>query len=316
MENFEDDMLKILCASAVVSLVLGIATEGLKEGWLEGASILLAVIIIVTVTSTNNYLKEQQFQKLNALATAKDINVMRGGELLRISVYELLVGDVVEVETGEILSVDGILIEGHNVSVDESSITGEIHEIKKRVPVTYAANEGLSPFMISSSKVMEGTGLMVVAAVGKNSYYGKLKMKIQDADDTTPLQEKLTVLADQVGVVGMYSAAATFTAMFVHYVYDCAQTDDFIGSLFSVETLHQIIDYFIIAVSIIVVAVPEGLPLAVTIALAYSVNKMKDENNLVRYLQACETMGGANNICSDKTGTLTKNLMTVTRIFI
>ena len=158
--------------------------------------------------------------------------------------------------------------------------------------------------------------MMVVAAVGKNSYYGKLKMKIQDADDTTPLQEKLTVLADQVGVVGMYSAAATFTAMFIHYIYDCAQTDDFAGSLFSVETLHEIIDYFIIAVSIIVVAVPEGLPLAVTIALAYSVNKMKDENNLVRYLQACETMGGANNICSDKTGTLTKNLMTVTRIFI
>lgn len=162
---------------------------------------------------------------------------------------------------------------------------------------------------------MEGTGLMVVAAVGRNSYYGKLKLKIQSADDTTPLQEKLTVLADQVGVVGMYSAAATFIAMFVHYIYDCTQTDSFVGSLFSTETLHEIIEYFIIAVSIVVVAVPEGLPLAVTIALAYSVNKMKDENNLVRYLQACETMGGANNICSDKTGTLTKNLMTVTKVF-
>lgn len=170
--------------------------------------------------------------------------------------------------------------------------------------------------MISSSKVLEGTGLYVVAAVGENSYYGKLKKTLLATDDTTPLQEKLTVLADQVGVVGMYSAAATFMAMFLHYIYDCAQEDDFFGSLLSVETLHEIIEYFIIAVSIIVVAVPEGLPLAVTIALAYSVNKMKDENNLVRYLQACETMGGANNICSDKTGTLTKNLMTVTRIFI
>ena len=118
LENFEDDMLKILCASAVVSLVLGIATEGIKEGWLEGASILLAVIIIVTVTSANNYLKEQQFQKLNALATAKNINVLRGGELLNISVYDLLVGDVVEIETGEIISVDGILIQGHNINVD------------------------------------------------------------------------------------------------------------------------------------------------------------------------------------------------------
>ena len=316
LENFEDDMLKILCVSAVVSLVLGIATEGLKEGWLEGASILIAVIIIVTVTSTNNYLKEKQFQKLNAIATAKNINAYRGGELVNMSVYDLLVGDVVEIETGEILSVDGILVNGNNISVDESSITGETNEIKKRVPITYEANEGLSPFMISSSKVMEGTGLIVVAAVGENSYYGKLKKKIQHADDKTPLQEKLEVLANQVGDVGMYSAAATFIAMFVHYIYDCFQTDDPIGHLISIETLHEVIDYFIIAVSIIVVAVPEGLPLAVTIALAYSVNKMKDENNLVRYLQACETMGGANNICSDKTGTLTKNLMTVTRILI
>lgn len=277
---------------------------------------MFAVVIIVTVTSANNYIKEKQFQKLNALATAKNINVFRSGELINMSVYDLLVGDVVEVETGEILSVDGILIQGNNVSVDESSITGETNDVKKAIPQTYEPNEKISPFLISSSKIMEGTGIMLVACVGKNSYYGKLKMKIQAADDTTPLQEKLTILADQVGVVGMYSAAATFIAMFVHYIYDCFMTDDFLGSLFSVETLHEVIEYFIIAVSIIVVAVPEGLPLAVTIALAYSVNKMKDENNLVRYLQACETMGGANNICSDKTGTLTKNLMTVTRIFI
>jgi Ca2+ transporting ATPase len=270
----------------------------------------------VTVTSTNNYLKEKQFQKLNALATAKDINVLRSGELVRLSVYDLLVGDIVEVETGEIISVDGILINGHNISVDESSITGETNDIKKRVPETYEGGEGKSPFLISSSKVMEGTGMMVVAAVGKNSYYGKLKLKIQHADDTTPLQEKLTVLANQVGDVGMISAGATFIATFIHYIYDCAMTDDFAGAFFSIDTVNEVIHYFIISVSIIVVAVPEGLPLAVTIALAYSVNKMKDENNLVRYLQACETMGGANNICSDKTGTLTKNLMTVTRIFI
>lgn len=104
--------------------------------------------------------------------------------------------------------------------------------------------------------------------------------------------------------------------MLLHYIYDCAMSDDFMGSLISWDTLHELIEFFIIAVSIVVVAVPEGLPLAVTIALAYSVGKMKEENNLVRYLQACETMGGANNICSDKTGTLTKNLMTVTKIYV
>jgi P-type E1-E2 ATPase len=105
-----------------------------------------------------------------------------------MSVYDLLVGDVVEVETGEILSVDGILVEGANVSVDESSITGETNEVKKRVPQTYSRQEGANPFMVSGSKLMEGTGTMVVAAVGKNSTYGKLKIKIQHADDETPLQ--------------------------------------------------------------------------------------------------------------------------------
>jgi Ca2+ transporting ATPase len=118
MENFEDDMLQILCYSAVVSLVLGILTEGLAEGWMEGASILIAVVIIISVTAGNNYIKEQQFQKLNAIATQKNVNCYRGGDLVNMSVYDLLVGDIVEVETGEILSVDGILIEGNNISVD------------------------------------------------------------------------------------------------------------------------------------------------------------------------------------------------------
>jgi len=157
---------------------------------------------------------------------------------------------------------------------------------------------------------------MLVAAVGRNSYYGKLKIKIQQAEDETPLQIKLSALAEAVGHVGMVSAAATFLAMLLHYIYDCYMDGNFSKDFLSIATVHELIDYFIIAVSIIVVAVPEGLPLSVTIALAYSVGKMKEENNLVRYLQACETMGGADNICSDKTGTLTKNLMTVTRMFV
>jgi len=111
-------MLRILCAAAAISLVLGILTEGLAEGWMEGASILIAVVIIVTVTSGNNYIKEQQFQKLNAMATAKDVHVYRGGDLIKMSVYELLVGDIVQISTGEIFSVDGILIEGNDISVD------------------------------------------------------------------------------------------------------------------------------------------------------------------------------------------------------
>jgi Ca2+ transporting ATPase len=114
----------------------------------------------------------------------------------------------------------------------------------------------------------------------------------------------------------MYAAGLTFICMLGHIIHDAYTTGSFLETILTLHTLNHLVEAFIIAVSIIVVAVPEGLPLAVTIALAYSVGKMKDENNLVRYLQACETMGGADNICSDKTGTLTKNLMTVTRVFI
>lgn len=124
-------------------------------------------------------------------------------------------------------------------------------------------------------------------------------------------------MAEQIGHVGMVSAAATFVCMLGHILYGAyASSGSMIDHLLTLETFNELVEAFIIAVSIIVVAVPEGLPLAVTIALAYSVGKMKDENNLVRYLQACETMGGADNICSDKTGTLTKNIMAVKKMFV
>lgn len=316
LENFEDDMLKVLCGAAIVSLILGIATEGLREGWIEGVSIIAAVVIIVSVTSFNNYVKEKQFQKLNAIAQQKNINVIRGGETLNISVYKLMVGDLVEIETGEILSVDGVLVKGNNINADESSMTGESHYIEKEVPVKYTADEGVNPFLISGSKIMEGTGTMLILAVGKHSQYGQLKLKIQTGDDETPLQQKLSILATQVGKVGLTASVLTFTVMMLHFVIDCFQSGNFTKAFMKMDTINVIVENFIVAVTIIVVAIPEGLPLAVTIALAYSVGKMKDENNLVRYLQACETMGGVNNICTDKTGTLTKNLMTVTKIFV
>jgi len=189
---------------------------------------LAAVVIIVSVTSINNYLKEQQFRKLNAIAQQKQVNVIRSGQIDNVSVYDLLVGDIVQIETGEILSVDGLLINGSNVSADESSITGESNEVKKRVPDNYK-DRNCNPFLVSGSKLMEGTGDMIVLAVGRSSQYGKLKMKIQQDQDDTPLQEKLSTLAEQIGNVGLVSAICTFSAMLLHYIYDCAMGEDFIG---------------------------------------------------------------------------------------
>lgn len=124
IENFEDEMLRILCIAAVFSLILGIATEGIEHGWMEGSSILIAVLIIVTVTSGNNYMKEKQFRKLNEIASKKYVNVLRNKDWVNISVNDVLVGDIQYVETGEIISVDGILIESFNLVADESAMTG------------------------------------------------------------------------------------------------------------------------------------------------------------------------------------------------
>lgn len=154
-------------------------------------------------------------------------------------------------------------------------MTGEPEGIKKGTP-TFRDGEKVNPFLISSSKILEGTGKMVVLAVGESSQYGILKKKIQASDDETPLQQKLSILANQIGDVGMWSAGLTFICMLGHILYGAYASGDFIGQLATLDTVLQLVDAFIIAVSIIVVAVPEGLPLAVTIALAYSVGKMKD----------------------------------------
>lgn len=154
----------------------------------------------------------------------------------------------------------------------------------------------------------------MVLAVGVNSQQGKAKLLLteDDGDDATPLQGKLDILAGQIGDYGMLVAKLVFIAMTIHLTIE----DLYYGrNLFTLENVSHLVEYFIIAVTVVVVAVPEGLPLAVTIALAYSVGKMKDENNLVRVLATCETMGGADNICSDKTGTLTKNEMEVTKLW-
>ena len=163
---------------------------------------------------------------------------------------------------------------------------------------------------------MEGTGEMLVLAVGSNSQYGKLKLKIQQDPDETPLQAKLGVLVTQVSIIGIIAAVFIVLMLKIYYISDCIETGNFWNAYWRMETVNLMIEYFIIAVGTIVMVMPEGLPLAVTIALAFSVGKMKDENNLVRYLQACETMGGANNICTDKTGTLTENKMAVTKLFM
>ena len=212
---------------------------------------------------------------------------------------DIVVGDVVCVEAGDQIPCDGVLLSCDGLELDESALTGEPIDIDKDLT--------RDPFVLSGCTASAGAGTYVATAVGRDSQWGVIKSHLEKEQEQTPLQEKLDDMAALIGYVGIAAALATFGAMMIiKLVVRPAYLDD-------VSVFNFALDAFIIGVTIVVVAVPEGLPLAVTISLAYSTKKMLADQNLIRHLHACETMGNATNICSDKTGTLTQNRMTVVR---
>lgn len=299
-ETFEDGTLQILIVAALVSLAIGIYDDP-TTGYVEGLAILTAVLIVSTVTAANDYQKESQFRELTA---ADDENskvvVIRSGEPIEINVVDVVVGDLFAIEAGSQIPCDGVLVrKNEHLEVDESALTGEPMDIDK--DPTY------DPFLLSGSICTAGSGQIVAIGVGKDSQWGIIKAHLEKEQEHTPLQEKLDDMAATIGYVGMAAAAATFVAMMM---IKLVVKPDYLAD---VSIFNHALDAFIIGVTIVVVAVPEGLPLAVTISLAFSTKKMLADQNLIRHLAACETMGNATNICSDKTGTLTENRMTVVR---
>lgn len=330
----EDFMLRILMLAAILSLTLGLAfAENKKVEWIEGAAILFAVLIVILVTAVNDYLKEKQFANLFE-QEEKFCNCIRGGELIKLNMQELVVGDIIQLETGDEIPADALIISAHELKVDESSLTGETDAVSKATieecskekisrldeisAVEEAAKEGesrtghhiiASPIVLSGSAVTAGTARAIVVAVGLRSTMGKLFSKLAVDTEPTPLQNKLNALARDVGKAGLIAAAITLLALVLEYWITYAVKKDARES--GTASVRAMVEYLITAITIVVVAVPEGLPLAVTISLAFSVGRMLKDQNFVRRLAACETMGGANEICSDKTGTLTKNIMEV-----
>ncbi|OBT79226.1 hypothetical protein VF21_01719 [Pseudogymnoascus sp. 05NY08] len=319
--TYNDKVLILLSIAALVSLAVGLYqsfgqkhnTDEPRIEWLEGVAIIVAIVIVVVVGSVNDYQKERQFVKLNKKKQDRDVKVIRSGKSREISVFDILVGDVVLLEPGDMVPVDGIFIEGHNVKCDESSATGESDIIKKRPAneVYEAIKSGqdtkkLDPFILSGAHVTEGVGRFIVTSTGVNSSYGKIMMSLREDPEVTPLQSKLNVLAEYIAKLGGAAGLLLFVVLFIKFL---AQLPHNQGS--ASEKGQQFLSIFIVTVTIIVVAVPEGLPLAVTLALAFATTRMLKDNNLVRHLKACEVMGNATAICSDKTGTLTQNKMQV-----
>lgn len=298
VDTFDDATLQILIVAAIVSLAIGIYDDP-TTGYVEGLAILAAVLIVSVVTAVNDYQKELQFRELSAANDDVDVLVIRGGHAKQIPVADLVVGDVVCIEAGDAISCDGVVLSYDGLEVDESALTGEPDDVDK--------DATLDPFMLSGCTSTAGSGQFLATAVGTNSQWGVIKSHLEKEQEETPLQEKLDDMAALIGYVGMAAAAATFIAMmYIKIVIKPEYLQD-------VSNLAHALDAFIIGVTIVVVAVPEGLPLAVTISLAFSTKKMLADQNLIRHLSACETMGNATNICSDKTGTLTENRMTVVR---
>ncbi|XP_078402421.1 plasma membrane calcium-transporting ATPase 1-like isoform X2 [Cetorhinus maximus] len=371
-EALQDVTLIILEIAAIISLGLsfyrppggdselcGEATGGEEEGeaeagWIEGAAILLSVICVVLVTAFNDWSKEKQFRGLQSrIEQEQKFTVIRKGQVIQIPVAEIVVGDIAQIKYGDLLPADGILIQGNDLKIDESSLTGESDHVKKSMEK--------DPMLLSGTHVMEGSGRILVTAVGLNSQTGIIftllgagsdeeekknkKAKAQDGvaleiqplkseeggdqeerekkksnipkKEKSVLQGKLTKLAVQIGKAGLLMSAVTVIILVLFFVIDTfgVQGRPWLADCTPIY-IQYFVKFFIIGVTVLVVAVPEGLPLAVTISLAYSVKKMMKDNNLVRHLDACETMGNATAICSDKTGTLTMNRMTVVQSYI
>lgn len=320
---YNDKVLILLTAAAAISLALGLYEtfgvehepgSGMPLNWVEGCAICVAIVIVVMVGSLNDYQKERAFVKLNKKKEDREVTVVRSGKSVRISVHDVLVGDILHLEPGDLVPVDGVYIDGHNVKCDESSATGESDQLKKTgaeqtlrlLEQGHTKQQDMDPFIISGSKVLEGVGTCLVTSVGVNSSYGKILMAMRQDMEATPLQKKLDRLAGAIAKLGASSAIFLFFILLFR----------FLGTLSgnprtSTEKASQVIDILIVAITVIVVAVPEGLPLAVTLALAFATTRMVKLNNLVRVLKSCETMGNATTVCSDKTGTLTTNKMTV-----
>ncbi|XP_054883505.1 plasma membrane calcium-transporting ATPase 2 isoform X3 [Poeciliopsis prolifica] len=399
-EALQDVTLIILEVAALISLGLsfyhppgqtggdacGAAAGGVEDegeadaGWIEGAAILLSVVCVVLVTAFNDWSKEKQFRGLQSrIEQEQKFQVVRGSQVIQLPVSDIVVGDIAQIKYGDLLPADGVLIQGNDLKIDESSLTGESDHVKK--------SADKDPMLLSGTHVMEGSGRMVVTAVGVNSQTGiiftllgagveeeekkekkgeavedghqntgkmqdgnmesnQIKVKKPDgaaamemqplksaeggeADEKerkkvsapkkekSVLQGKLTKLAVQIGKAGLLMSAITVIILVLYFAINnfVLEKRPWMTECTPIY-IQYFVKFFIIGVTVLVVAVPEGLPLAVTISLAYSVKKMMKDNNLVRHLDACETMGNATAICSDKTGTLTTNRMTAVQCYV
>ncbi|XP_059448904.1 putative calcium-transporting ATPase 13, plasma membrane-type [Corylus avellana] len=313
VEAFKDLTIFILLGCATLSLAFGIKEHGIKEGWYDGGSIFVAIFLVIAVSAISNFRQNRQFDKLSKVSNNIQVDVVRAARRQQISIFKIVVGDVVCLKIGDQVPADGLFIDGHSLQVDESSMTGESDQVEINCS---------HPFLVSGTKVADGYAQMLVTSVGMNTTWGEMMSSIsRDTNEQTPLQARLNKLTSSIGKVGLLVAFLVLVVLLVRY-FTGNTTDDngnkeFNGNKTKVDDIvNAVVGIVAAAVTIVVVAIPEGLPLAVTLTLAYSMKRMMVDQAMVRKLSACETMGSATTICTDKTGTLTLNQMKVTKFWL
>lgn len=309
LEKFEDPVVRVLLVAAFFSLIISVV----ENEYAETVGIIAAILLATGIGFFFEYDANKKFDLLNAVNEETLVKVIRNGHIQEIPRKDVVVGDIVVLETGEEIPADGELLEAISLQVNESNLTGEpvvsktIVEADFDDEATYASNR-----VLRGTTVVDGHGTMCVECVGDATEIGKVaRQSTEQSTEPTPLNIQLTKLANLIGKIGFSVAGLAFAIFFIKdvlLVYNFSSLHTFEEWL---PALKATLQYFMMAVTLIVVAVPEGLPMSVTLSLALNMRRMLSTNNLVRKMHACETMGAITVICTDKTGTLTQNLMQV-----
>ena len=302
LDKYRDPIIQILLVAAFVSLILAF----IEHNFMETIGIFVAVFLATTVGFYFERDAAKKFNVLTALSEEQPVKVRRGGKVMQIPRHDIVVGDVALIEVGDEVPADGELLVSTDLQINESTLTGEPITEKN----TEVGGDGAYPrnVILRSTMVMNGRGEFVVTAVGDATEIGKVAQKSTEQTSVkTPLYVQLDKLASMISKVGSVVSVAAFVIFLVHDIL----TNPAWGGKDYFYMAEIVLDYFMMAVTLIVMAVPEGLPMAITLSLALNMRRMLKSNNLVRKLHACETMGAVTVICTDKTGTLTQNQMQV-----
>ncbi|MGO5015188.1 calcium-translocating P-type ATPase, PMCA-type [Segatella copri] len=305
LDKYRDPIIQILLVAAFVSLILAF----IEKNFMETIGIFVAVFLATTVGFYFERDAAKKFNLLTALSEEQPVKVRRNGKVMEIPRHDVVVGDVVLVEVGDEVPADGELIVCNDLQINESTLTGEPVAEKS----LEGGGDGAYPrnIILRSTMVMNGRGEFVVTAVGDATEIGKVaKKSTEQTSVETPLHMQLDKLAKMISKVGSVVSVAAFFIFLIHDIL----TNPAWGGKDYFYMAEIVLKYFMMAVTLIVMAVPEGLPMAITLSLALNMRRMLKSNNLVRKLHACETMGAVTVICTDKTGTLTQNKMQVSAL--